>query len=57
MNEHHIERKSDDATHKRCPRVVHFNVPRDWFETSSQHQESYSEGGKNFLGVAVYWEE
>ena len=32
VNEHHIIRKSHDATHEKCPRMVHFNVPRDWFE-------------------------
>ena len=42
---------------KKCPHVVHFNVPRDWFETNSWHQKCYSEGGKKFLGVAAYWEE
>ena len=42
---------------KKCPHVVHFNVPRDWFETNSLHQKRYSEGGKKFVGVAVYREE
>ena len=27
--------------------MVHFNVPRDWFEINLQHQKCYSEGGKN----------
>ena len=35
VNEHHVVRKSHDATQKKCPHVVHFNVPRDWFETNS----------------------
>ena len=55
-NEHVIQ-KSHDAHRKKCPHVVHFNVPRDWFETNSLHQKRYSEGGKKIVGVAVYWEE
>ena len=35
---------------KKCPRVVHFNVRRDWFETNSRHQKSYSKGGKKIRG-------
>ena len=35
---------------KKCPHVVHFNVPRDWFETNSRHQKRYSEDGKKFRG-------
>ena len=33
VNEHHVIRKSHDATQEKCPHVVHFNVPCDWFET------------------------
>ena len=33
---------------KECPHVVHFNVPRDWFEINSRHQKRYSEDGKKF---------
>ena len=33
----------------QCPHMVHFNVPRDWFETNWRHQR-YSEGGKKFRG-------
>ena len=40
MNEHHVIRK--------CPHVVHFNVPRVRFETKSRHQDRYSEEGKKF---------
>ena len=40
-----------------CPHQVHFNVPCDWFEINSRHQKRYSEDGKKFVGVAVYWEE
>ena len=29
VNEHHVVQKSRDATQKKCPHVVHFNVPRD----------------------------
>ena len=35
---------------KTCRHVVHFNVPRDWFETNSRHQKRYSEGGKKNRG-------
>ena len=35
---------------KKCPHVVHFNVPRDWFETNLPHQKRYSEGGKKIRG-------
>ena len=37
VNEHHVIRKSHDATQKKCSHVVHFNVLCDWFETNSQH--------------------
>ena len=30
--------------------MVHFNVPRDWFETNSRHQKRYSKGGKRIRG-------
>ena len=49
-NGHHVIRKSHDATEKNCPHVVHFNVPRDWFETNSGHQKHYSKGGKKICG-------
>ena len=35
---------------KKCPHVVHFNVPRDGFETNLRHQKRYSEDGKKFCG-------
>ena len=35
---------------KTCPHVVHFNVPRDWFETNSRQKHHYSEGGKKIRG-------
>ena len=31
---------------KKYPHVVHFNVPRDWFEANSRLQKRYFEGGK-----------
>ena len=34
----------------KCPQVVHFSVPRDWFETNLRHQKRYSEGGKKIQG-------
>ena len=37
---------------KKCPHVVHFNVPRDWFEINSRHQKRYSEDGKKFRGCS-----
>ena len=57
VKEHHVIRKSHDATQKKYPYLVHFNVSREWFETNSRHQKRYSEGGKKFVGVEVYWEE
>jgi len=39
VNENHVIRKSHDAAQEKCPRVMHFNVPRDWFETNSRHQK------------------
>ena len=48
VNEHRVIRKSHDATQEKCPYVVHFNAPCDWFETTSQHR--YCEGGKNIFG-------
>ena len=50
VNEHHIIRQSHDATQEKCPHVLHFNVPNDWFETNLQHQKCYSEGGKKICG-------
>ena len=50
VNEHHIIRKSNDTIQKKCPHMVHFNKPHDWFETNSWQK-------KGFLGVVVYWEE
>ena len=35
---------------KKCPHVVHFNEPCDWFESNSRHQKRYSEGGKKIRG-------
>ena len=29
VNEHHVVRKSHDATQKKCPHVVNFSVSRD----------------------------
>ena len=42
VNEHHVVRKSHDAAQKKCAHVVHFNVPRDCYETNSRHQKRYS---------------
>ena len=47
VNEHHVMRKSHDATQKKCSHVVHFNVPRDWFEINSRDQKGYNEDVKN----------
>ena len=49
-NEHHVIRKSHDATQKKMSSRGAFNVPRDWFETNSRHQKRYSEGGKKIRG-------
>ena len=50
-NEHRVIRKYLDATQKKCPHVVHFNVLRDWSETNSRHQKR-SEGGKKIPWVS-----
>ena len=50
MNGYQVTRKSHGATQEKCPHVVHFNVPRNRFETNSQHQKRYSEDGKKFRG-------
>ena len=50
VNEHHVVRKSHDATQKNCHQVVHFIEPRAWFETNLLHQKRYSEGGKKNCG-------
>ena len=58
VNKHQGIRKSHDGTQKKCSHVVHFNVPRDLFETNSGHQKCYSEGGKTNRGCrGVLWEE
>ena len=54
VNELHVVRKSHDATRKSCLHVIHFNVPRDWFERNSQHS---LKAAKKIVGIAVYWEE
>jgi len=50
VNEHHVIRKSHDATQKKCPHVAHFNVPGVWFKINSRHQKRYNEGGKKIRG-------
>ena len=35
---------------KKCPHLVHFNVPHDWFEINLRHRKCYSEDGKKFRG-------
>lgn len=50
VNEHHVIQKSHDATQKKYPHMVYFNVPHDWFERNSQHQKCYSERGKKICG-------
>ena len=49
-NEHHVIRKAMTPHRRKCPHVVHFNVPRDWFETNSRHQKRNSEGDKKICG-------
>ena len=53
VNEHHVIRKSRFATQEKCPHVVHFNVPSDWFELNSPHKKRYSEGGKKIRGCRI----
>ena len=60
MNEHHVIRKSHDATEKKWPHVVHFNVPRSHVSGLKQTRgikEVTLKAAKKFVGVAVYWEE
>ena len=33
--------------------MVHFNIPRDWFERNSRHQNRYSEEDKKFRGCLL----
>ena len=40
-----------DATQKKYPHIVHFNVLRDWFERNSLHQKRYSEGREKIVSV------
>ena len=54
VNEHHVIRKSRVATQEKCPHVVHFNVPSDWFELNSPHKKRYSEGGKKNSWVSDF---
>ena len=42
---------------KKCPHVVHFKVPRDWFETTCGIKNVTLKAAKKKVGVAVYWEE
>ena len=51
VNEHHVVRKSHDATQKRSPRVVHFNVTSE----NSRHLKRYSEGGTKIRGRRSLW--
>ena len=39
--------------HKKCPHVVHFNVPCDWYKTNLWHQKRYFEGSKKNLWVST----
>ena len=44
VNEYHAQYEKAMTPHrKKCPYLVDFNVPRDWFEINSQHQKHYSE--------------
>ena len=45
-----LEDKHVVNVQEKCPRVAHFNVTREWFETNSRHQQRYSEGGRKNLG-------
>ena len=54
VNGHHVVLKSHDATQKKCPHLVHFNGPRDGFETNSRHQKRYFEGGpKSWVSQSI----
>ena len=43
---------------KKSPHVVQF-VPRDWFETNSQHQKLNAtlKAAKKIEDISVYWKE
>ena len=43
VNEHCGVQKSHDTIQEKCLHMVHFNVPRDWFETNLWHPKRYSE--------------
>ena len=50
VNEHDVIRKAMTPHRTKCPQVVHFSVPRDWFEINLRHQKRYPEDGKKFCG-------
>ena len=50
VNEHQVIWKVMLQHRRKCPHMMHFNVPCDWFETNSRHQKRYSEDGKKFCG-------
>lgn len=42
---------------KKCPLVVHFNVPDDWFAKKTRSIKIDTlKAAKKLVGVAVYWE-
>ena len=61
VNEHHVVRKSHDATQKKCPHVVHFNVQYHVIglnqSCSIKNVTLKAATCKKIMGVAVYWEE
>ena len=57
VNEHHVVRKSHDATQKKCPHVSHFMYHVIDLKQTRGIKNVTLEGGKKFVGVAVYWEE
>jgi len=46
LNEQYVIQKSHDAKQKNPLHMVHFKIPRGWFETNSWHQKR----GKKICG-------
>ena len=49
--------KNYDTAQEKCPHMVHFNVPRDWFEQTCSIKKVTLKAAKKIVSVAVYWEE
>ena len=58
VNEHHVKRKSHDATQKKCPHVVYFDVPCHVIDLKQTRgiKNVTLKAAKKIVGVSVYWE-